>query len=116
MATLAACGDRRRGVLAGVPATLPGCQPGRVPRGGDLGRGARLGPRRPFRRPDELPAAGGDPRVRGWAIPRHRAGCLPPRALDARSTIRRADLRVGAGGPGGGLRAVSYTHLTLPTI
>ena len=53
--------DRRRGLLAGVPPTLPGGEPAGVPRRRDLAGRARLAPRRPLRRADELPAGGGDP-------------------------------------------------------
>ena len=56
--------DRRRGVLAGVPAPLPGDPPGCLPRRRDLAGRARLAARRPVRRADELPAGRGDPRVR----------------------------------------------------
>ena len=55
---------RRRGVLAGVPGALPGDPPRRLPRRRDLARRARVAAGRPLRRPDELPAGRGDPRLR----------------------------------------------------
>ena len=68
--------DRRRGLLAGVPGSLSGRAPGCLPGRRDLAGGAGLAARRPVRRPDELPAGRGDPRVRRWQPPghgRHRA-------------------------------------------
>ena len=56
--------DRRRAVLAGVPAALPGGPSRRLPRRRDLAGRARVAPRRPLRRADELPARRGDPRLR----------------------------------------------------
>ena len=57
--------DRRPDVLAASSAAAAGRSTRRrLPRRRDLGRGTRLAPRRPLRRAHELPARGGDPRLR----------------------------------------------------
>ena len=82
--------DRGRGVLAGVPAPLPGDQPRRLHRRRDLARGAGVARRRPVRRGDELPAR---PRRSSGTSRRATstsASCAPTTSTAARSTAATA--------------------------
>ena len=65
-------------------------QPRRVPRRRDLGDGARMADRRPVRCADELPAGGGDPRVRRRSRARHGGGQRPSRIPAPPAAARRA--------------------------
>ena len=76
-------GDPRRGVLAGVPPSLPRGQPGRVHRRRDLARGPRVARGRPLRRGHELPARRGDPGLRGAGSPQRAGG---PRVTTSTAT------------------------------
>ena len=104
-------GDRRRVVLAGVPAPLPGDPARRLPRRRDLARRARMGPRRPLRCADELPARRGDPRVRRRVAPRHGGRPGHDRVRRPRPAARRAGVR----GPGRGARSRPTTP-TSPAV
>ena len=96
--------DRRRGLLAGVPAPLPRRAPGCLPRRRDLAGGARLAARRPVRRPDELPAGRGHPGVRRWQPPGHGRHRASSRVLGERPPARWSGLRRADHGARRGIR------------
>ncbi len=96
--------DPRRGVLAGVPAALPGRQPGGVPRRRDLGRVPGVAGGRPVRRGDELPAGTGDRGLHGPGAPRRGRGPPSPRVRAHGRAARRSRVRRRARAPHGALR------------
>ena len=88
-----AAGDRRRGVLAGVPTPLPGDPIRCLPRRRDLGGRAGMAAGRSVRRPDELPAGRGDPRLRRRAAARHGRRPPPPLVRPKPATAGRPGIR-----------------------
>ena len=101
--------DPRRGVLAGVPAPLPGSQPGGLHRRRDLARVPGVAGRRPVRRGHELPAR----RTRSSGLPAQ--GHLDEEVVRQPARVRRRH-RAPATGPAFGAELERLMRLYDPAV